>query len=47
MNPKIDEFIDRATKWQKEFEKLRDIVLACDSPEELKWGQPLLFLSEE
>ncbi|MDF2193375.1 DUF1801 domain-containing protein [Paraflavitalea sp. CAU 1676] len=40
MNPKIDEFIDRATKWQKEFEKLRDIVLACDLTEELKWGQP-------
>jgi uncharacterized protein YdeI (YjbR/CyaY-like superfamily) len=40
MNPKVDWFFNKATKWQKEFEKLRTIVLDCDLKEELKWGQP-------
>ena len=30
----------KAGKWQKEFEKLRTIILDCDLIEELKWGQP-------
>src|SRR5688500_19035677 len=40
MNPKVDWFFDKATKWQKEFEQLRMIILDCDLKEELKWGQP-------
>lgn len=40
MNPKVDKFLSRAQKWQKEFEKLRTIILACGLTEELKWGQP-------
>jgi uncharacterized protein YdeI (YjbR/CyaY-like superfamily) len=40
MNPKVDWFFTKATKWQKEFEKLRTIILDCDLAEELKWGQP-------
>ncbi|MBV7529631.1 YdeI family protein [Chitinophaga sp. sic0106] len=40
MNPKIDAFIDRADKWQKEFETLRAILLDCPLEEELKWGVP-------
>src|SRR6476660_3566468 len=40
MNPKVDWFFDKATKWQKEFEKLRAIILDCGLIEELKWGQP-------
>jgi uncharacterized protein YdeI (YjbR/CyaY-like superfamily) len=40
MNPKVDWFFDKATKWQKEFEKLREIILDCNLEEELKWGQP-------
>jgi uncharacterized protein YdeI (YjbR/CyaY-like superfamily) len=40
MNPKVDFFFDKATKWQKEYEKLRTIVLDCGLDEELKWGQP-------
>src|SRR6185295_9803120 len=40
MNPKVDWFFAKAGKWQKEFEKLRAIVLGCDLKEELKWGQP-------
>ena len=40
MNPKVDEFIRDAKKWQEEFEKLRMIVLECGLTEELKWGVP-------
>jgi uncharacterized protein YdeI (YjbR/CyaY-like superfamily) len=40
MNPKVDPFFKKARKWQKEFEKLRAIILACGLDEELKWGFP-------
>ena len=40
MNPKVDFFFDKASKWQKEYEKLRMIVLDCGLEEELKWGCP-------
>lgn len=40
INPKVDAFLERAEKWQTEFQKLRSIVLACGLTEELKWGQP-------
>ena len=40
MNPKVDFFFDKAQKWQKEYEKLRKIALACGLTEELKWGCP-------
>jgi uncharacterized protein YdeI (YjbR/CyaY-like superfamily) len=40
MNPKVDWFFNKATKWQKEYAKLRTIILDCDLKEELKWGQP-------
>jgi len=40
MNPKVDAFIDRADKWQKEFETLRAIMLDCPLEEALKWGVP-------
>jgi len=40
MNPKVDFFFDKAQKWQKEYEKLRKIVLDCGLTEELKWGCP-------
>ena len=39
MNPDVDFFFDKADKWQKEFEKLRTIILDCGLNEELKWGQ--------
>ena len=39
-NPEVDWFFDKETKWQKEFEKLRAIILDCGLIEELKWGQP-------
>jgi len=40
MNPKVDWFFAKDTKWQKEYEKLRTIILACGLIEELKWGCP-------
>jgi uncharacterized protein YdeI (YjbR/CyaY-like superfamily) len=40
MNPKTDFFFDKASKWQKEYEKLRTIILDCGLTEELKWGCP-------
>src|SRR5213079_3583445 len=40
MNPKVDGYLRKAKKWQKEFEKLRTIVLDCGLNEELKWGCP-------
>jgi len=38
-NPRVDFFFDKARQWQKEFEKLRTIVLSCGLDEALKWGQ--------
>jgi len=40
MNPKVDEYLRKATKWQKETEKLRTIILDCGLTEEFKWGKP-------
>ena len=40
MNPKVDEYLSKTQKWQKEFEKLRMIILDCELTEELKWGVP-------
>jgi len=40
MNPKVDEFLSKAPKWQDEMEKLRITVLGCGLTEELKWGKP-------
>lgn len=40
MNPKVDEFLSKAKKWQEEYEKLRNIVLDCELTEEFKWMHP-------
>ena len=40
MNPKVDWFFEKDTKWQKEYVKLRTIILDCGLIEELKWGCP-------
>jgi uncharacterized protein YdeI (YjbR/CyaY-like superfamily) len=39
-NPKVDWFFTKQTKWQKEYEKLRSIILDCGLIEDLKWGCP-------
>lgn len=40
LNPKVDGYINRSQKWQKEFVELRKIVLECGLTEDLKWGVP-------
>src|SRR5690348_6791054 len=40
MNPKVDWFFNKDTKWQKEYDTLRHIILNCGLTEELKWGCP-------
>jgi len=39
-NPKVEFYFSKASKWQKEYEKLRLIMLGCGLTEELKWGCP-------
>ncbi len=39
-NPKVDFFFSKESKWQREYEQLRIIALACVLTEELKWGCP-------
>jgi len=40
MNPQVDDYISRSTKWREELAKLRTILLDCPLTEELKWGVP-------
>jgi uncharacterized protein YdeI (YjbR/CyaY-like superfamily) len=40
LNPKVDWFFTKPTKWQEEYGKLRTIALDCGLTEELKWGNP-------
>ena len=47
MNPKVDRYLRKAKKWQKEFERLRTIALSCELTEELKWGQPCYTLENK
>lgn len=39
-NPQVDAFVNGAKKWQAEYKKLREIVLATDLTEEFKWMHP-------
>ena len=40
MNPKVDWFFTKNTKWKEEYSELRILVLDCGLTEELKWGCP-------
>jgi uncharacterized protein YdeI (YjbR/CyaY-like superfamily) len=40
MNPKVDDFISNAKKWQPEIEQLRMVLLDCGLTEEFKWRTP-------
>src|SRR5688572_9556394 len=40
MNPKVNWFFKKDTKWQEAYERLRMIFLDCGLTEELKWGHP-------
>src|SRR5690349_13519541 len=44
MNPRVDWFFNKETKWQDAYDKLRTIVLDCGLKEELKWGCPCYTL---
>ncbi len=46
MNPDVDFYFDKETKWQKEIEQLRTIALDCGLEEKLKWGCPCYTLQE-
>ncbi|APQ16233.1 DUF1801 domain-containing protein [Maribacter hydrothermalis] len=39
-NVKVDEFLEKTQKWQKELQLLRKLVLECGLTEEYKWRQP-------
>jgi uncharacterized protein YdeI (YjbR/CyaY-like superfamily) len=38
MNPKVDVYLRKAEKWQKELGQLRMIIFGCGLTEELKSG---------
>jgi uncharacterized protein YdeI (YjbR/CyaY-like superfamily) len=40
MNPKVDDFINNAKKWQPEIKQLRLLLLDCGLTEEFKWRMP-------
>jgi uncharacterized protein YdeI (YjbR/CyaY-like superfamily) len=40
MNPNVDFYFNKATKWRKELETLRKTILEVELTEELKWGVP-------
>ena len=40
MNPRVDWFFEKESKWQQAYKELRILVLDCGLTEELKWGCP-------
>lgn len=40
MNPTVNWFFDKSTKWQEAYQELRDLALSFELTEELKWGCP-------
>lgn len=40
MNPLVDAYLDKTTRWQKELKQLRAIALDCLLTEEFKWRVP-------
>lgn len=41
MNPKVDQFLHKVTRWRSELEKLRGILLDCPLTEDVKWNVPI------
>lgn len=41
MNPKVDTFLNKLSKWQLELERLRSILLDTPLTEEVKWNVPI------
>ena len=46
MNPKVDFFFEKESKWQDCYKLLRKIILDCTLQEELKWGVPCYMFKE-
>ncbi len=46
MNKEVDIYLAKAKKWQKEMLFLRDILLACQLEEEIKWGIPCYTINK-
>ena len=46
MNKEVDIYLAKAKKWQKEMLFLRDILLACQLEEEIKWGIPCYSINK-
>lgn len=40
MNPNVDWFFNKPSKWQEAYSELRALALDCKLTEELKWGCP-------
>jgi uncharacterized protein YdeI (YjbR/CyaY-like superfamily) len=45
-NPGVDDYLQKAKRWQKELKKLRAIILDCGLTEELKWRAPCYTFQE-
>ena len=46
MNPEVNWFFNKDTKWQEEYADLRTFVLDCGLTEKLKWGCPCYTFQE-
>lgn len=44
LNPKVDEYLSKAKKWQEALTKLRGIILDCQLTEDFKWRTPYYTL---
>ena len=40
MDPKVDAYIARSTKWPEELAAARDLLVGCGLEEQIKWGKP-------
>jgi uncharacterized protein YdeI (YjbR/CyaY-like superfamily) len=47
VNPKVDDFLSNAKKWQEEYSVLRNIVLDCELTEDFKWMHPCYTLENK
>jgi len=47
MNPKVEWFFEKASKWQEEYGILRELLLDSELEEELKWGVPCYTINRK
>ncbi len=46
LNPNVDWFFSKSSKWQFAFNELRQLILSFDLVEELKWGHPCYTINK-